>query len=248
VSPETSAAVATWVGAIAAMLTFLVALAALFYAAKQVGIAQQQARDGATDADETRKLQRELLIEQAQPYVVVTMEQSQAGGGEFIDLVVKNYGTTAARDVMLSIDPQPERAAHKDNELKRAKIPETIHALAPGQEWRTFWDSVRDRHDSGLPSEHTVAVSYLGIGEKRLEFKTTLSWEFFAGRLWFEIRGMHDLAKATHEIEKKLGRLMDGNALSVLSYDGHFEQERRQSRLEANVRGWRARRAASTEN
>ncbi|MBG6184690.1 hypothetical protein IWX65_002668 [Arthrobacter sp. CAN_A214] len=239
-----SAAAATWVGAVAAILTFLVALAALFYAAKQVKIAQKQARDSATDADRTRKLQRDLLIEQAQPYVVVTMEQSQVGGGRFIDLVVKNYGTTAAHDVKLSIDPHPERAAHKDNELKKAKIPESIHVLAPGQEWRTFWDSVTDRHNSGLPTEHTATVTYLGINQERLEFTTVLSWKFFESRLWFEIRGMHDLAEATRAIDKKLTKVVKHGALSVHTYDGHFEHDRRQSRMEAKARGWIARQAA----
>ncbi|MFJ6003652.1 hypothetical protein [Arthrobacter sp. NPDC092385] len=245
--PATSAAIATWVRACAAILTFVVAVVAVFYAKGQLDNAQKQLTNGAKDADETRKLQRELLTEQAQPYVVVTMEESRAGG-MFIDLVVKNYGTTAAQDVKVSIDPHPERAAHAGDKLEQVKIPETIHVLAPGQEWRTFWDSGNARHDSGLPSEHAATVTYAGIGEKRLEFKTTLSWEFFESRLWLEIRGMHDLAKATREIDKKLGRLMDGNALSVLSYDGHFEQERRQSRLEAKIRGWRARHAASTES
>ncbi len=243
--PQTSAVIATWVGAVASMLTFVVAVVAAAYAKKQVENAQAQLRASAKDSDQTRKLQRELLTEQAQPYVVVTMEESRAGG-MFIDLVVKNYGTTAAQDVKLSIEPHPERAAHSGGTLERVKIPDTIHVLAPGQEWRTFWDSGNARHDSGLPSEHMATVTYLGIGQRRLEFKTTLSWEFFETRLWLEIRGMHDLAKATREINQKLGRLINKNALSVLTYDGHFEDERRRKWSEKRARQWLARRAAKS--
>lgn len=239
--PQTSAA---WVSSIAAVLTLLVAVVALVYAAKQVKIAREQASGSAADAVETRKLQRELLIEQAQPYVVVTMELSQAGGGEFIDLVVKNYGTTAAHDVKLSIDPHPERAAHADNELQRVKIPETIHILAPGQEWRTFWDSVRDRHDSDLPTEHTATITYLGINQQRIKSTTVLSWKFFEARLWFELRGMHDLAEAARRIDKKLGKIVRHGALSVHTYDGHFEADRRASTIEVKARRWIARQAA----
>jgi hypothetical protein len=45
-----------------------------------------------------------LRKEQAQPYVVAYMEQSVARN-QIIDLVVRNYGTTLARDVTLSLDP-----------------------------------------------------------------------------------------------------------------------------------------------
>ncbi len=229
------------------MLTFGVAVVAAVYAKRQVENAQQQLRASAKDADETRKLQRDLLTEQAQPYVVVTMEESRAGG-MFIELVVKNYGTTAAQDVKLGIEPHPQRAAHAGGTLERVKIPDSIHVLAPDQEWRTFWDSGNARHDSGLPSEHTATVTFLGIGEKRLQFETTLSWEFFESRLWLEIRGIHDLAKATREIDKKLGRLMTGNALSVMTCDGRFEDDRRRSWPENGARKFLARRAASTED
>lgn len=239
--PQTSAA---WVSSIAAVLTLLVAVVALVYAAKQVKIAREQTSASAEEADKTRELQRELLIEQAQPYVVVTMEQSQAGAGAYIDLVVKNFGTTAARDVKLSIDPHPERSAHADNELKRAKLPEMIHVLAPGQEWRTFWDSVQTRHDSDLPTEHTATVTYLGINQQRIESTMVLSWKFFEARLWFELRGIHDLAEATRSIDKKLTKVVKHGALSVHTYDGHYEHDRRQLRMDVKARNWMARQAA----
>src|SRR5262245_14565535 len=46
---------------------------------------------------------RRVRLEQSQPYVVIFMEPSRAGT-YFIDLVVRNFGTTAAYDVRVKVD------------------------------------------------------------------------------------------------------------------------------------------------
>jgi hypothetical protein len=97
---------------------------------------------------------RRLREEQAQPYVVAYMEPSVAGA-YFMDLVVRNFGTTAAHDVRLRIDPAPRRAAGTRGDVWP---PDSIPVLVPGQEWRTLWDCGA-RVDSGLPDHHEAAIS-----------------------------------------------------------------------------------------
>jgi hypothetical protein len=84
-SPEAWTALATWV-------TAGVAAAAGVVALSQLGEA------------------RRPRVEQAQPYVVVSMELS-APHSKAIDLVVKNLGKTAAMNVRLAVEPKPVRAA-----------------------------------------------------------------------------------------------------------------------------------------
>jgi hypothetical protein len=80
---------------------------------------------------------RRLRLEQAQPYVVVFMEASAAGSW-YVDLVIRNFGTTATHDVRLEIEPAPHRHAGRSGVVW---LPESIPVLVPGQEWRTFWDT-----------------------------------------------------------------------------------------------------------
>ncbi len=71
-------------------------------------------------------------VERSQPYVVAYMEPSEASK-MFIDFVVKNYGLTAARNVVIQIDPAPRRSFDGEE----VAIPSTVPILAPGQEWRS---------------------------------------------------------------------------------------------------------------
>lgn len=90
--------VADWITAGATILTLVVAVFALTYARGQVAEAQS-----------ARRQARELEKERSQPYVVAYTESSGATPA-IIDLVVKNYGQTAARNVRLELDPWPVRS------------------------------------------------------------------------------------------------------------------------------------------
>jgi hypothetical protein len=80
---------------------------------------------------------RRLRQEQTQPYVAVTMETS-AAAQNIVDLVVKNFGTTAAYDVSVSIDPPPQRSG-ASGEVEDVSVPKIFRTMIPGQEWRTFF-------------------------------------------------------------------------------------------------------------
>lgn len=132
--------VTDWVGASASALTFLIAAFALW-------IAWSQLREAASARRQTKKLERE----KAQPYVVAYLEENVVGA-EILDLVIKNFGQTAGRNVRLSFDPILNRTDGNGGD-EPVELPEVISFLAPGQEWRTLFDfaNVRVNRDD-LPT------------------------------------------------------------------------------------------------
>lgn len=119
-SPDQLSATADVVTATAAIGTLVVAVVAALYAKRQV----ESARGSLEEA-------RALRREQAQPYVIVSLEASLASP-RLIDLVIKNLGTTAAFDVQLTSDPALTRV--KQDEYVQVWPGYTIPTLVPGQE------------------------------------------------------------------------------------------------------------------
>jgi hypothetical protein len=178
------ASITHWIGhigadqwtAAAACGTFLVALGAGITAAFQLGEA------------------RRLRLEQAQPYVVVFLEAGPAGD-IWVDLVVKNFGVTAATDVRVEI-------TQLDHVLE---VPASIPTLVPGQEWRTLWDGIHRRKDVALPSEYRAAVTFRDSrGRESFDATYLLDWETLR-RTSVTVYGTHDAAEALIEINKKVG-------------------------------------------
>jgi hypothetical protein len=115
-----------WAGvaAISQAATVLVAGVALVYARGQV-----------KEARETRE-------RVAQPEVVVYVDHHKVR--RYMDLVIKNFGQTTAYNIRLTLPPllvAPFTSRLTGEEVTSLWVPETIAVLAPGQEWRTGWDS-----------------------------------------------------------------------------------------------------------
>jgi hypothetical protein len=134
-----SAMDAQFVSAIAGSATALIAAGALWYAAGQV-----------REARATRKAV-------AQPNVVVYVEMN-AAEWRHLDLVVKNFGQTAAYGIkfegLMGLDIVPSKNELTGETDTVLYLPETIAVLAPGQEWRTVWDSVVARKEYELRRQH----------------------------------------------------------------------------------------------
>jgi hypothetical protein len=226
------ASVTHWLGqvspekwsAVAAGGTFLVALIASFVAARQLG--------------EARRLRKA----QGAPYVVVYMDRSPAASW-IVDLVVKNFGTTAATDVQLEIEPTPRRSAGAS--IRDVPLPGCIPVLVPGQEWRTLWDSGLSRHDSDLEKRHEAVVTFVDSeGQRSRPYRFTLDWDQIYGREMAEEYTVHDAAKALREISKTVAAWKEsGGGLAVIARDGDAKDAR--TRDEMNAR--RARREAAAE-
>lgn len=210
------AATPTEVGALwsagAATLTSIVAIVAVFVAVRQVAQA------------------RKLREDQAQPYIAVYLESAETRP-QFVDLVIRNFGRTAATNVSVEITPTPQRSPddrgpNPDDVL----YPRTFRTLVPNQEWRTLWDFSPARNEMQLPSKHAVVVAYDGVpGTGRQHFEYELDWDFFIGRRWVNTYGVHDGAKALREIEKQVRRWSEslgGRGLRVYVRDGDERDER----------------------
>jgi hypothetical protein len=134
------------VAALAQVATAGIAIWAVRYARGQV----QAARDTAERV--------------AQPEVVVFIDHNPVDW-HHMDLVIKNFGQTAAYNVRVTLPPL--QIVPFDNEATGERVtthyvPSTIAVLAPGQEWRSAWESGIDMedYDGELPSNYVGTVDF----------------------------------------------------------------------------------------
>jgi hypothetical protein len=81
-----------------------------------------------------------------------------------LEVVIKNFGTTPAYDIVPIVDPPLESSPNlvSDEGIYTVPIPTSIAILAPGQEWRTFWDSAVERRELEHQIESEVIASFQG--------------------------------------------------------------------------------------
>lgn len=176
----------------------LVAIAAALYARNQVQVA--------------RAAQRET----SRPYVILTAESSPIGW-RVMDLVVRNIGQRPAYNVRMLLIPEPQRA----NETPGAPIrevrwlKEAIPMLAPGQELRTYYDSMDERLNSGredLPMSHDYTVEYderaspLKKGKSDHRDKGVVDINAMGGAMQPDVYNIHHVASALREIKKEIAK------------------------------------------
>jgi hypothetical protein len=169
---------------------------------------------------------RRIRLEQAQPYVVIFMEPS-AADVRIIDLVVRNFGTTAATDVRVEITPRLKRSGSEEE----VWLPDHIPVLVPGQEWRTLWDSALQRVQTDLPSRYNAEVIFKDSqGQQSFQFPCVLDWGPYKGRVWVPVYGGHHAARALLEISGAIAEWREGGqgALAVFVRDGDAKDRRTQ--------------------
>lgn len=185
---------------------------------------------------------RRLRQEQAQPYVAVAMETS-AAAQNMVDLVVKNFGTTAAYDVSVSIDPKPQRSGATGG-VEDVSVPKIFRTLVPGQEWRTFWDSGPSRTPTDLPDLHeATVVFYSGRDRRRKRKRHELKYDLdFGDRKsvqYGKIYGLHDAAKAAIDLAGEIRSWSENGTMqgvSVFVRDGDMhDRRRRETRAESRA-------------
>lgn len=208
--------VTDWIGATASLLTFLIAAAALW-------IAWGQLQEAASARRQTKSLERE----KSQPYVVAFLEEN-AVGSHVIDLVVKNFGQTAGRNVRLAFDPALNRSDDNGGD-EPVVLPEVISFMAPGQEWRTVFDFARVRANrEDLPMVYKGVVTYEGIDGEAQSSDVVIDLHPYKARLFTEVLGVHHMAKALQDIRDNQKRWTEFNSLRVLARDGDAKDARDQ--------------------
>jgi hypothetical protein len=217
--------------ALAAWLAVVVGIAALVYAWRQY----QRARDEAAEL--------------TQPSVAMFMEPS-ASDWHLVELVVKNFGRTAAYGIRFEFANPPtvgkyETASYDDRyvDIVPLNLPAEIPYLAPTQEWRIVWDSALDRRELGeaIASRFHGAVTYYdqpkasGRGRQaRTQFRTTavLDWATLHPVERLELLTTHDLAR---QEKQKLELLRN-----LLTYYHYAASESREEVLRSEINRVRA--------
>lgn len=206
---------------------------------------------------------RDLRREQAQPYVVAFMEQNPHAP-QFVELVIRNFGVTAARDVKITASPPLRRTGDAGGAPEAVWLPNVVPVLVPGQEWRTFWDVSHQRaSDETLKNEdrYEVRTSYEGVGGQRVDYLSVLDWGAYKGRRWMETKTIHHAAKSLGSLEKLAAKWTNGpqGGLAVFTRDGDAEDaraaeahreamEQHEALTERVLRRPRRRRAKETES
>lgn len=183
------------------------------------------------------KLNRRLAAEQTRPQVAMFMEPHPADW-HVIELVVRNFGQTAAYDIRFAF-PNPPTVAEYENaadgyaDVVELQLPRELPVLAPGQEWRMVWDSAVDRAEigSGIEPRFAGAVIYYDRPDKPrgwrlwqrerapLQTNVVLDWDALPPVQRVELMTTHDLAKR----EKQKLELLRG----LLTYFHYASKETR---------------------
>lgn len=190
---------------------------------------------------------RRLRAEQARPNVAMFMEP-HAADWHLIELVVRNFGKTAAYDIGWSFPAPPTVAAYENARDGYADViplplPDRLTSLAPGQEWRMVWDSAHDRAQIGsqIESRFTGRLTYYDrpddrlpgwrrwwrSGRRPLHTDVVLDWEALPPTQRIELMTTHDLARR----EKQKLELLRG----MLTYFQYAAKETRPDVLRGEI-------------
>lgn len=161
-----------------------------------------------------------LREDQIRPFVVIDLDSPHK---PFFDLVVKNIGTTMARDVTFEFDPAPGTTI-EGAELDKLKIfRDGISTLPPGKEIRTLFDSGITRSKADLPDVYEVTVRYRGpTGAPDYAEKIDLDFGLYWGRKDINRRDIHDVHKELKGIGEEIKKWtsnVDGGLLRVTPDD-----------------------------
>jgi hypothetical protein len=181
----------TW-AAWAQCLTAAIALGAAFFAYQQV----KEARDT-----------RERVT---QPEVVVFLDHHKIR--RYVDFVIKNFGQTTAYNIRITLPPL-EVARYVDGstgDKMHLLRPDKIAVLAPGQEWRTVWDSCvrREEFKGELTDQYGGHVTFDdkvdGHDKRTYTNPIALDIKMFWNTMWIERNESKTVKGALYDIADAL--------------------------------------------
>jgi hypothetical protein len=169
---------------------------------------------------------------------VVVFTEGSGNDPRHHDLVIKNFGMTAATDVRVVFSAPLESAVLRGPpNHSPIRTPDVIPVLVPGQEWRTFWDFTAARAGaSDLPDEYTATVTFSDSGGEPVngEYRFVIDWRVLIDRTSVTVYNLHNAAEALREISDALRKrkldvvVRDGDALDERNRTYYADKERRQ--------------------
>jgi hypothetical protein len=180
---------------------------------------------------------RRLRIEQAQPYVIVDFEPSEAWA-TLLDIKIQNTGATPAKDVKIEFEPSLASTLYEDRDQRigeAAIFRQGIPFMAPGRKICMLFEHLNKRHErTDLPREYVARVSYEGGHGVRETQEYILDLNQYYGWQYARVYGVHDGMKALREIERKLDKwTAHFNGLRVYTIDERRLQEDLRREFEA---------------
>ncbi|CDO89536.1 hypothetical protein [Mycobacterium triplex] len=126
-----------------------------------------------------------------QPHVIAFLDMNQKNW-QWFDLVIKNFGPTTAYNIKVKL-PSLKVVPYTTNQgvdVSELYVPTDITTLAPGQEWRTIWDSAIDReeHKPELVSQYVGRLEYserVDSNSKRHTVQISLDTKMFRNSMRF---------------------------------------------------------------
>lgn len=116
-----------------------------------------------------------LNIKRSQPEVVAYLRRHATTNG-LVEIVIKNFGNSLAKNVFLRFSPEPKFSKAMSGVLT---FPMHLSQLAPGQEWVSVWDLDHGVKGEGLPRLYTCEIEFKGLKKKAIKRKMELDWEQF---------------------------------------------------------------------
>ena len=150
---------------------------------------------------EARRTREDL----ARPYVAAYLEMD----GIILNLVVKNFGNSVARDVTITPDAPILRGTPNNGQPDPVGLFDSLPVLVPGQEWRTFFDSGPNLKE-GQPI-NTVTLKYNDARNHPLpsdDFR--LDWHQFESILFGTKKDLDDVGRSLEKIATTLGNWTEG--------------------------------------
>lgn len=188
-----------------------------------VAVAGRYAKHQVDEARRTRE-------EQAQPNVVLYTE-STPSHWQFLDVVLKNFGSTPAYNVTVEITPAlRETPEYEGGAPLIVPFPKLTRTLAPGQDLRTNWDfavgredymrKLRTKLDAGeltdaefrekeLVSQHEAIVRYEDSRKQKYEMRSILDFDLLRDTTRVSTHTMHELTKETEKQVEQLSKIAD---------------------------------------
>ena len=148
---------------------------------------------------------RRLRLARIRPFVVLDFDVDYQE--EVYYLVLRNYGSTLARDIEISVDPPLESALHADvGQLDRLRAwGRSIKSLAPGVERRALFDADFLRPLDEPANAYTTWIHYWDDGHIR-EFNDEVTLDIATARGL----GRLQRGKTTEDVHKMLERIAQG--------------------------------------
>lgn len=152
---------------------------------------------------------RRVREEQAQPYVVVSLE-TDPSSPFLANLVIRNLGKTVAREVSVTFDPQLVSALDKGSGSDRITewtvLKDGIRTLVPGQSMSTLIDSLLERYageaSMRLTSKFRATVRYKDDRKspQNYSYEYDLDFDVFFGSHYVGRKSFDDLVKSIDKI------------------------------------------------